>query len=153
MGLAHAFGVALLVRPPPPEDVQAATYESTLQNIFAVCRGLPMHAIRVRFQLISALQCWWCAAGAHASLQALRRAWQVLAASHGGALPNAIESTEGQAWVSTKDHKEVAQALTPEVATRMKMEEYAFPFWIDIVLSPACMALSEMRVSEEEHWD
>ncbi|CAK0869306.1 unnamed protein product [Prorocentrum cordatum] len=133
--LAHAFGVGLLVRPPPPRAALAAAYVDVLGQLLDACRSLPVSGIRVRFQLLSALQCWWCVAGAAATLPGLRVARRLLGPRQRGGVPSAVESTEGQEWVSTQDHQEVARALPAEAAAGARMEEYAFPFWIDVVLS------------------
>merc|ERR1719215_1769404 len=136
--LAHAFGVALVVAPKGAhhsisEDPLAAC-ERALLALFACCESLPVQGMKQRFQLLSALQCWWCAGGGPgATLEMLRAANKTLRIC---GMPGVDEAHEGQDWVTTKDHLEVAGALPPAVRPRAVNEQFAFPFWVDVVVMP-----------------
>mmetsp|Transcript_92007 Transcript_92007/g.286353 ORF Transcript_92007/g.286353 Transcript_92007/m.286353 type:complete len:236 (-) Transcript_92007:229-936(-) len=130
--LAHAFGAALLLQPLPSEGL-AEVYSRSLQALLMLKLELPARDIRVRFQLLSASQCWWCAMGGpHTPLASLRAAsiWGA------GPLPGAEESAEGQEWISTKGHDEVVRSLPTSLSARARMEGFAFPFWMDVILPP-----------------
>ncbi|CAE7207826.1 unnamed protein product [Symbiodinium pilosum] len=137
--LAHAFGSALVLLPTPPApgDIVQLTqvYEKVLEDIFELSLSLRLLNIRVRFQLLSAVQCWFFASelGLKASLPSLHRAQRVLEKS--GVLPDPVESLGDQDLISTKGHAEVAEALPKEWQARARMEDFAFPFWLDIVVA------------------
>lgn len=137
--LAHAFGSALMMlpMPPAPTDLVPLTqvYETVLGDLFTQIISLQLLNIRVRFQLLSAVQCWFYASelGAMASLASLRRAQRALLKA-GGELPGPAESLGDQDLISTKGHAEVAEALPENWQLSARMEDFAFPFWLDIVL-------------------
>ncbi|CAE8720646.1 unnamed protein product, partial [Polarella glacialis] len=162
--LAHAYGAALLLLPQPPvppdERSLAEVYEGTLQKLFSASLSLPARNIRVRFQLLSAVQCWWFAltersemgsprisgnrsSSVASSLASLRTVQKVVSAvasaSSGPVLPpiGPEESLGDHELISTKSHEEVAQALPRALRSPVaKMEDFVFPFWLDIVLPP-----------------
>lgn len=103
-----------------------------------------MRTIKVRFQLLAAVQCWWCVLGGPCiPLDSLRRAQHVLLATGSSgdgdvqSMPGSAEAAEGQDWVSTKDHQEVVEAIPLPIRAAARLEDFAFPFWVDIVLPPA----------------
>mmetsp|Transcript_35384 Transcript_35384/g.101649 ORF Transcript_35384/g.101649 Transcript_35384/m.101649 type:complete len:540 (+) Transcript_35384:168-1787(+) len=132
--LAHAFGLGLLLlRARGAEGITQAC-SSGLQAVLEASMALPTQSMQVRFQLLSAVQCWWCAVGGpRALLPELRIAHRI----GGGPLPSAEESVEGQEWISTKSHAEVLQSLPPWATAQLKTEEFAFPFWLDLVIAPS----------------
>eukprot|EP00927_Polykrikos_kofoidii_P047415 TRINITY_DN41540_c0_g1_i1.p1 TRINITY_DN41540_c0_g1~~TRINITY_DN41540_c0_g1_i1.p1 ORF type:complete len:592 (+),score=87.33 TRINITY_DN41540_c0_g1_i1:79-1854(+) len=156
--LTHAFGAALLLRQPADSGALMHACDAALQALFGVVANgppLPSRALRVRFQILSSVQCWWCALGGPgAPLDHARRALEVVRRSLSlapnaradeaapprgdeGDMPSATEAVGGNELISTKDHEEVVASLPSSYRySGMKMEEFAFPFWLDIVLPP-----------------
>jgi len=137
--LAHSFGAALVALPQGGEPDKV--YGRVLQELFKASMTLPSLSFRERFQLISALQCWWFAfGGPERAAFDLSIAWQALQHWNGGTMPTATESADGQDWVSTKDHCEVVDALPERRRSNVRLEEFVFPFWIDVLI-PAPLPL------------
>lgn len=147
--LAHAYGSALLLHRGPIGEVHAV-YDEVLQYLLDSKHKLKLQNIKLRFQMLTAVQCWWqfidttSTSSRGSSLASLRRVHQTLAAVS-AALPGPEESIGEQEVISTTDHAEVARALPAEVQPRARMEDFAFPFWLDIVLIP-------LRRVEEKEW-
>eukprot|EP00929_Paragymnodinium_shiwhaense_P073049 TRINITY_DN37118_c0_g1_i1.p1 TRINITY_DN37118_c0_g1~~TRINITY_DN37118_c0_g1_i1.p1 ORF type:complete len:579 (-),score=92.27 TRINITY_DN37118_c0_g1_i1:77-1813(-) len=102
--LAHAYGAALLLHGGPVSaqaeslvaaSVAAAAYDEVLQRLFlatAWAGRLPDKTERIRFQLLSAVQCWWCVCGGPgATLRSLRRA-------HSAVRAHAVDSSGDASW-------------------------------------------------------
>ncbi|CAJ1442543.1 unnamed protein product [Effrenium voratum] len=131
--LAHAYGSALLLA---EEAQELRVYDEVLQNLFELMLSMKLSNIRLRFQLLSAVQCWFLVRGPTATVAPLRRA-QALLRAVAPQMPGPEESIGDQDLISTKGHYEVAEALPEAVQARAVMEHFAFPFWLDIVLSPS----------------
>merc|ERR1712032_158732 len=132
------------------EDRLVDACNQTLHLLLKAGLVLPVETIRVRFQLLSAVQCWWLALDTSTSSSSSSSArsksrnsphvapLETLRTVHRwageGRLPSAEESVEGQEWISTQCHAEVVQSLPSALLETMKLEEFAFPFWLDVVL-------------------
>merc|ERR1712194_573726 len=107
------------------------TYKCVLQEIFRASANLPSLSFRLRFQLLSAIQCWWYAFGGPAAeAETLQEVWFAVKAFSGNSMPNATECAAGQDWISTKSHQEVIEALPEAQRGNALNEEFVFPFWL-----------------------
>ncbi|CAK9078285.1 Hypothetical protein SCF082_LOCUS37454 [Durusdinium trenchii] len=148
--LAHAYGSALVLLPRRSTSHLAQVYDDLLQELLEISPKMKLNNIKVRFQMLTALQCWWLSrcfpsagrsAGEQdplpsapdlASLRRVRHALECVADE----LPGPEESIGEQDLISTNDHAEVAQALSSLRIPEPQMENFAFPFWLDVVLHP-----------------
>lgn len=127
-----------------------------LQYLLDSKHKLKLQNIKLRFQMLTAVQCWWHfidvqrSAASGSSLASWRRVHQTLAAVS-AALPGPEESIGEQEVISTTDHAEVARALPAEVQPRARMEDFAFPFWLDGE-GPRPKSVEE-RAGQDDHGD
>lgn len=136
--LAHAYGAALAV--PQPRRPMAGEYVYTLRRVLAATVQPSMLPMKIRFQLLSSVQCWWFFAGGPcASLGLLRQVHSLLTCSGRGPLPGPTESAEGQAWITTRDHEEILESLPDGMRSAAESEHFVFPFWMDILVGPGAL--------------
>ena len=102
--LLHAYGSALLLIPTRHQEHS----EVFLQLLKSSPRR--MKSIRQRFQLLTALHCWW-QLRQQSSLWALQRVRMALEEE----LPGAEEAIGEQDLISTNEHAEVARYLPQEL--------------------------------------
>merc|ERR1712217_621391 len=112
--------------------------DTALQEILSVSLVMRPKTFRVQFQFLSAIQTWWWAFGIHgAPLAAIRLARDAVFACGGKSMPTAADAAEDQHWVSTKEHQEVVEALPFPMRSSVRLEEFVFPFWLDVLLPAA----------------
>lgn len=110
-------------------------YEGALREMLGVNLQTVSKQFLVRFQMLCAVQFWWCAfGGPNTPIEMLRRVNDLLASGGTNPIPSGDQSAEGTDWISTREHEIVMRSLPREVVESTRVEEFAFPFWLDIVL-------------------
>merc|ERR1712137_1063249 len=103
--LSYAYGAALWA-PMSPDAVSLTVYDNVLQTLFQTCRRLPLRGIRVQFQVLSAIQCWWCVLGPSACFAALDNVHRIMVYCDSGYSSSASKTLGGEHMLSSKDHLE-----------------------------------------------